>query len=164
MQPDHFKFTEISYDQIIKKARTTKANMGGCATAMPGKLYKKSIEILADVIAMLFTQCLLEGVYPTEFKSAVITPLHKKGDRRDANNYRPISSVPYLAKLLESLVNDQINTYLENLEFTHPYQFGFRKRSNTCLALTQLQKYITEQWEQKKMVVAIFLDVEKAFD
>ena len=131
---------------------------------MPGKIYKRHIAGLADIIAALFNCCLAQGVCPLELKYGVVTPVLKKGSPLVTNNYRPISSVPFLAKLLESIVNDQVKIYLEQTFFLHPKQFGFRDRCNTSLALAHLQSYVTKLWEENKIVAAIFIDVEKAFD
>ena len=163
-QPKNFVFREIVPYDIVEQANQIKANMGGCLHSVPGKIYKQHIHVLSDVIAALYNQCLIQGICPNELKFGVITPLLKKGSPLEANNYRPISSVPYLAKLFESILNQQISDYLKQLIFTHPQQYGFRSNSNTSLALMQLQKYITESWEGGYIVAAFFLDVEKAFD
>ncbi|HXB11043.1 MAG TPA: reverse transcriptase family protein, partial [Bacteroidia bacterium] len=162
--PECFRFSNISSNDVISKAKTAKANMGGCLTHMSGELYKRHIKVIADILATLFTHCLREGICPLELKYAVVTPVLKKGSPKTPNNYRPISNVPFLAKLLESLINDQVKIYLDQLFFIHPKQFGFRGKCNTSLALAHLQKYITKTWEENKIVAAIFIDVEKAFD
>ena len=57
---------------------------------------------------------LSEGIIPTEWKAAKVTPLHKSGPRTELENYRPISVLPALSKILEHIVHRQLLTYLEN--------------------------------------------------
>lgn len=159
-----FTFQELCPYDIITKAKVIKANMGGCKNSCPGSIYKKYIVLFANELALLFNQCLRQGICPQELKFTTITPIYKKGPRTDPGNYRPISCVPFLAKLLESFINDQIVAYLTVINFIHPMQFGFRKGCCTTLALSHMYKIITAAWEKKESVLAIFIDVEKAFD
>lgn len=162
--PEAFRFRHLSPSDIINKAQSIKANMGGCSDLCPGSIYKKYILFFANELALLFNQCLNQGVCPQEFKFATITPLVKKNPRSDPCNYRPISCVPFLAKLLESFLNDQIVAYLTISNYLHPKQFGFRKGCSSALALAHMYRVITAAWEKKQSIIAIFLDVEKAFD
>ena len=154
----------MSKQDVLVKSNKMKANMGGYEATCPGKLIKKYIFLLADDITYIFNQCLTEGVCPKELKQAIITPIYKGGSRKEPTNYRPVSCVPFLAKLLEALINDQIKHYLQANNFINPMQFGFREGSNTTLALAHLQMYVTKTWEENKIAAAIFVDVEKAFD
>ena len=71
---------------------------------------------------------------PDAFKGAKVTPIFKSGPRDDFDNYRPISVLPIISKILERCVHVQIMEYLESHELLSTYQFGFRKNRSTELA------------------------------
>lgn len=71
---------------------------------------KMSAVIIFEPITCIFNLCLASGYFPLSWKSAVVTPLHKVGFSDDLNNYRPISKLHYLAKVFESLVNNQLKS------------------------------------------------------
>ena len=80
------------------------------------------------------------------------------------NNYRPISILPALSKILEKAVATQLTKHLESNTHLHPLQFGFRAKFSTesanCFLLEQIKSYI----DKGNLVGAVFLDLKKAFD
>ncbi|XP_048002038.1 uncharacterized protein LOC125238682 [Leguminivora glycinivorella] len=98
------------------------------------------------------------------FKQAVISPIHKDGNRDDVNNYRPISILPALSKLLERLMNTRLVKYLESNNILSPNQYGFRKGRSTEDAVNSITSMIARHLDNKKKCTAVFLDLAKAFD
>jgi len=72
-------------------------------------------ELLSPFISLLFNKSLASGCYPSEFKKAVARPLLKKHglDASKMKNYRPVSNLPYLSKLLERIVQTRLQTFLD---------------------------------------------------
>lgn len=97
-------------------------------------------------------------------KEALITPVYKNGDRRDASNYRPISVLPAISKIIEKLINIRLLSYLENYNILSDSQYGFRAGKSTVHALESLTNTITENLDNKRKSLAVFLDMKKAFD
>lgn len=92
---------------------------------IPGPLIKEVIPTLAPILVEIFNESLTSGQFPGLLKATLILPAFKKGDSLDINNYRPISILSFLAKVLETLVyNRLINFLLSNNAFS-PCQHGF---------------------------------------
>ena len=95
---------------------------------------------------------------------AKVIPLYKKGDSTITDNYRPISLLPTLSKVLETIVYNQLFAYFSDKELFYPSQYGFRRGHSTELAATELIDLIIQKLDAGKLPLAIFLDMSKAFD
>jgi hypothetical protein len=95
------------------------------------RIMKASALFISSPLCHIINTSLNSGVFPTILKYSVITPLHKKGDKNNLSNYRPISLLTSFSKIFERLIyNRLINNFTSNKIFTNS-QFGFRKRSST---------------------------------
>jgi len=86
-----------------------------------------------------------KGEYPQEFKIARVVALHKKGKKDEADNYRPISILTQLNKILEKLIHKRLMSFLNDENILTHKQFGFRKKHNTTqgvLSLTEKSKIV----------------------
>ena len=68
---------------------------------IPSKLLKMAASIVTPSLTAIFTKSIITGIYPTEWKMARVTPVFKKGEKSDLNNYRPISDIPVVSKVFE---------------------------------------------------------------
>ena len=96
--------------------------------------------------------------------SAPLGPLPKKGSRLDVVNYRPVSLLPVLSKILERAVNDQLNSYLAKKGILYGFQSGFRKGFSTETCLLNLCDHVKEQTSKGNFTGMILIDLQKAFD
>ena len=101
---------------------------------------------------------------PAEWKSAVVTALHKKGDTSDPNNYRPISVISVVAKLCERVVCTQLVDYLVSHHVLCHQQYGFRPGQSTEAALLDAVTYATDNIDRGMMTSLVTADTSKAFD
>ena len=83
----------------------------------------------------IFNQAVTLSSFPDEWKTARVVPLHKNGQRNLAGNYRPISVLPVISKIMEKILYDQLYNYLSNFNLLSDNQFGFRKFHSTATAL-----------------------------
>lgn len=95
---------------------------------------------------------------------SIVKPLHKKGEKEDLNNYRPITLVPVLSKIFEKVMYSRITSFCDKYEIINKDQNGFQKGKSTVLAAFTLLKKITEEVDKRQPVCAIFFDMSKAFD
>jgi len=105
-----------------------------------------------------------EALVPTQFKIARIIPLYKKGAANECGNYRPVSLLSALSKILEKAVCRQLMQYFKTSFILCPDQFGFRPKSQTTHVVQKLLNFISENSKNNKVTIATFLDLSKAFD
>ncbi len=92
------------------------------------------------------------------------TPIFKNGDRNNVNNYRPISLLPILSKILEKIVAQQLSAFLESKRILSKTQHGFRPQLSTETALITLTNKLYSNMDNKKQSLVTLLDLSKAFD
>ena len=112
----------------------------------------------------MFNLSLAGGEFITDFKTAKVAPIHKKGSVTNVCNYRPISLLCSMSKILEKLIYNCVVLFLKKQNFFYEYQFGFRKNHSTSHATSLLIENIAETFEKKEHVLGVFLDLSKAFD
>jgi len=131
---------------------------------IPPIVIKKCFKELAPVFSRIFRLSLKTGVFPTAWKKAHIVPVHKKGDRSNVSNYRPISITSCISKVFETIVNEHILDHIEGSNLISDSQYGFRKARSTGDLLT----YASHMWNAAAEAFgetrAVSLDVAKAFD
>ena len=97
-------------------------------------------------------------------KIAKIVPLFKAGDKELFSNYRPVSILPQLSKILERLFYVRLNKFIESNNRLSENQYGFRNNRSTAHAITELVENITDSIDAKKSTIGVFIDLKKAFD
>ena len=97
---------------IAHKINKMKDNKSPGVDEKPPKLLKEIVEQISTPLAKLFNLSLEEGIVPSEWKEANITPLFKKGSRNKPENYRPVSLTSVVCKLLETLIIDHMVEFL----------------------------------------------------
>ncbi|GFN91218.1 RNA-directed DNA polymerase from mobile element jockey [Plakobranchus ocellatus] len=107
----------------------------------------------------------LKGRHPPSWREASVVPIPKPGkDPSDPSNYRPIALTSCLCKTLEQMVNDRLVHVLESRNLLSNVQCGFRKDHSTLDHLVRLETFIKKAFARKKQVLAVFFDLEKAYD
>jgi Reverse transcriptase (RNA-dependent DNA polymerase) len=129
------------------------------------KTVKTVSSALAKPLASLINNIITTAVYPVELKRGVIRPIYKReGNATDTDNYRPITILPVINKVVETILLSRIENFLEENEFFDKNQFAFRRGSGTDLAITEFLHYVNEALDKNHVVAAVFLDVKKAYD
>ena len=154
----------IDEDEIISLVKSLKNNVAPGIDGITNKTLKIIAEQIAKPLTHVFNLCISQGVFPATLKYAVVVPLHKSGDRKNLNNYRPISLLPSLSKLFEKCIKFRLMNYLEKHKFLSKNQFGFRNNLSTDDALMNVTSKIIEELDNGKKCLGIFLDIQKAFD
>lgn len=110
--------------------------------SISNKFLKLSKHIIVPLFTIIAKLCFEQGVFLKVFKRALITPVHKSGARDSVTNYRPISVLPTLSKVLEKLLNIQLINFLEQNNILSNSQFGFRAGKSTDGAVSSLVDYV----------------------
>ncbi len=120
------------------------------------KLYKG----LAHITNVSF----VSGNYPDQLTIAKVIPLYKKCESHITKNYRPISLLSILNKIIEKLVHKYLYQFLPKYEILYKFQFGFRKDHSTSLSNIEIVENIREEIQNGKFVLGAYLDISEAFD
>uniref|UniRef100_A0A3B4Z3D2 Reverse transcriptase domain-containing protein n=1 Tax=Stegastes partitus TaxID=144197 RepID=A0A3B4Z3D2_9TELE len=159
-----FHFVPFSVDEVHRAL----LSLDNKKPAGPDNLEPYFLKLAADFIAKpltsIFNLTLTQNVIPKVWKSAHVLPLLKGGDPTSLNNYRPISNLSALSKVLERLVSNQLKDFLNANNILSPYQSGFRKQHSTIMASLKVVNDIIEALDTKKLCTALFIDLSKAFD
>ena len=91
-------------------------------------ILKGIIAVIVDPLVHIFNLSFLNGEVPNVMKIAKVIPLFKKGDNQDVNNYRPISLLSSLSKVLEKLIHKRTISFLKDQNILYDFQFGFRDK------------------------------------
>ena len=152
----------ISSKFIQKIIQRTKSNASP-SNIIPPVIYKLGIESVNNALVKLFNHVFTSGDFPTQWKTAIVTPILKpKQNPKLPNSYRPISILPFLSKVLEKIMSIKLYSVTEN-KFSSS-QYGFRKYLSTCHATANFTQCIHDELDKGKYVAAVYYDLTKAFD
>ena len=159
-----FKFEPVHPKEVSEIIDNIKATKSCGLDEIDSSIIKLAkVELLAP-ITHLINLSILNQKFPYQWKVAKVIPLHKKDEVLDPKNYRPVSLLPILSKILERAVFCQIVGYLEDNSLLHPCHHGFRAKHNTTTALIQMYDRWVEAFEEKKLSAVVMLDLSAAFD
>ena len=156
---DFFTISEL-------KEALSKTNL---SAAGPDNIYYQFLAHLPDtcisILLEIFNQIWNSGTIPPTWKEATVVPIPKPNrDTSDPTNYRPIALTSCLCKTMERLVNSRLTWELESKNLLSKTQCGFRKQHSTLDHLVRLESFIREAFARKRQVLAVFFDLEKAYD
>ena len=104
------------------------------------------------------------GIFPNVWKTANIIPIHKTAQKEDVNNYRPISILPTVSKIMEKWIHLKFMNYLNDNKLLHEKQSGFRAGHSTESALILLIDSWLKAINEGKFVRCVMIDFRKTFD
>jgi len=148
--------------RILKGLKNKKSNG---PDAIPNVVLKKLPNSAHEFLAELINCILSTGYYPDSWKKANVIPIPKPGKpSNEAKNFRPISLLNSLSKVLEKVLHVRILEYCDANHLLPNNQFGFRSKHSTVHALIRLFEEAIMGFNDRKITIAAFLDIEKAFD
>lgn len=159
-----FVLLDTDDNEVHKVINNLKSDSAAGLDGIAIKFIKMTKHIIIPYLTHIFNMCFKNGVFPDLFKKSLIHPIHKGGNRDVVGNYRPISVLPALSKILEKLMNSRLTNYLEKENLISNSQFGFRAGRSTEDAVSSLTEYIVDLLDNKRKCIGIFLDLAKAFD
>jgi len=161
---ENFTFHDIScqfvYEQICKMSNNKSSGIDDICT----RLLKIASPVVCKSLAYICNLSLHMSVFPKDWKVAKVTPIHKSGDTGQVDNYRPISVLSIVSKIIERAVHDQLYSYFVAHNILSVCQSGFRKNHSTATTLLDVQDFILSNIDNGYVTAALFLDLKKAFD
>ena len=142
-----------------------------CNDSAPGKdeicfeMIKNLAPLAKSYLLQFYNHLWIRNLFPKEWHKAIIIPIPKPGkDPSNKNNYRPISLTSCVCKLLEKMVNARLTWHIRKEQILSPTQFGSQMNRSTIDSLSHLEDYIRRGFERKQITVALFFDIQKAYD
>ena len=115
-------------------------------------------------LTIIINKSLVTGIVPDLMKLAKVIPIYKSKNKKLFSNYRPISLLPVLSKVLEKVVHKRLYSFMSKKQIFFESQYGFRDKHSTTDAITELCSNILYGFDKKESTLAVFLDLSKAFD
>ena len=140
----------------MKKIKSLSSNKASPIEDIPIKILKNSIHIYSEKLTNIFNECLINKLFPDTLKRADVTPIFKKGNDNEKENYRPVSMLSTFSKVFEKLLFEQINDHMQS-KFSKLLA-AFRKNHNTQNALLVMIEKWKTALNKKLKVGALFMD------
>ena len=144
--------------------RRLDANKATGPDGIAARVLKECAQELAGPLTKLFSACFQAGVQPSLWKEASVVPVFKTSSPSNPRNYRPVSLLPILSKVMEQIVNNQIVNHLERNHLLSPAQFGFRRGLGTVDLLTILHHDWASETGSGGCADVLAVDIAGAFD
>ncbi|KAL0879002.1 hypothetical protein ABMA27_003982 [Loxostege sticticalis] len=163
--PDYppFNFSQVSDCDVERYTLSIASNAVG-SDCVSRKMILPLLDILSPIISHILNHSLSSGVFPTIWKDAQVVPLPKKAKPSSYADYRPISILPFLSKVMERVVHHQFSHFLSANQLLNPFQSGFRPGHSTTTALVKITDDIRLGMDSKQLTVLALLDFSNAFN
>lgn len=156
-----FPTTAAEVAKIIDGLKNTKSTG---PDQVPVCLLKYCKEVLAEPLSTLINLCFQQGKYPQVLKRAYVILLHKKGDKTQVDNYRPLTLASNLSKVVEKVIVNRLLTFAEKNNIISRFQNGYLAKRSTVRACYQLIEGVLGLVGERKHVAGLFMDLSRAFD
>ena len=160
----NFSFKNVSVTDVMKLLIALPCDKATGPDGVPAKVIPSIAHIIATPLTHVINCSLDKGIIPTQWKIARVTPIFKGGDNNILGNYRPISVISVIGKIMEKIVYCQVQEYLLQNNILTNCQSGFRPKFSTQTALLN----VTENWlsaiDRGDLIGVVMIDLKKAFD
>ena len=154
----------VSDTEIINIIKSSASKSSVDCHNISMSLIKHTVEYIAKPMAHICNLSFETGIFPDLMKMAKVVPLFKSGKNNIFSNYRPVSLLPQLSKVLEKLFNNRLEKFLNKNNILSHTQYGFRENRSTSMALMELLEDVTQSLDKKMSTIGVFIDLKKAFD
>jgi hypothetical protein len=160
----NFTIKAVTENKVKRTMESMKKKKSSGLDGISQGLLLMGANIIAVPLTRLINNSIEKGVFPTEWKKAMVTPILKKGDQKEKTNYRPVSCLAAASKVLEKIICEQITKHMETNKLLPNSQHGFREKRSTMTALSEIQRDWTEKTEENQITGVLFWDLSAAFD
>ena len=158
------QFVDIEEEFVQKQLSTLCINKATGLDGLSSRLLREGAAHIAKPLTHIMNLTISTGIIPTEWKQAIVTPIFKDGLKTECGNYRPISVLPVVSKILERAIHKQVYNHLLSKGLLSNMQSGFRPQHSTLTCITDVTDYLLNNMENGEFTGAVMLDLKKAFD
>jgi hypothetical protein len=158
------KVIPITESEVFNTILALKSKKSSGYDGISNRILKHCATVISKPLSHICNFSLTKGIFPDRCKYALVLPVYKKGERTDRSNYRPISLVLALSKVMEILMYNRLNQHLNTNDIIAPEQYGFRRGKNIDNAIFTLTNTIVNAINKKQVIAGLFCDLSKAFD
>ena len=161
---NNFKLVEVTEEYVYRVIMKLGVNKGTGLDCLPARFIVDGARILKGPITYIINMSISTSEVPKGLKEARVKPLYKKNNRQEVGNYRPVSILNVISKVLERAVYDQLSNYLRSNNVIYDFQSGFRNDHSTDTCLIHLFDLLKTNSSKGNYTGLVFLDLQKAFD
>ena len=154
----------VTESEVFDQLQCLDTNKACGHDGISAKMLKEAGNAIAPSLCRLINMSLAQCKFPAEWKKANIIPIHKKDDKSIVNNYRPISLLTILSKIMERILFKHVYNFCHKYHLITDHQSGFRPNDSTVNQLVFLYHTFCQAIDDKKEMRIVFCDVSKAFD
>ena len=158
-----FKFRLVEICDIDRIVSRFKYKIGGKKILSEG-VVKDSMEYLGFFYTKIVNESMILGKVPECWKTSMIDPIEKVKNTCKAEEFRPINTLPCDEKIMESVIKEQLEQYLEENNIIIPQQSGFRRKHSCETALNLVLAEFKDDLSSKNTIISVFLDLKRAFE
>ena len=159
-----FHLDPTNPEEVQSYIKTLKKNKSSGPSSITNKLFKQFKIPLSEPLTLLTNLTFTEGKFPAILKMGKMFPAHKKGSKTELTNYRPISLLSNISKIIEKMVHDRLYNFLEQNKAFYNYQFGFRNNHSINHALVEITEQIRNSCDRNLYTCGVYLNLQNAFD
>ena len=161
---DSFFISPCSKEEIIEIISRFKPRKSAGPNRIPTKILGLLTDDISEHLSTIFNTSFATGIFAEKLKVAKVIPIHKKDSKLEYSNYRPLSPLSNIDKILEKLMHNRLMKFLTEQKILYLKQFGFRKNFSTAHPIINLIDSIENAFDQNKFACGVFIDLKKAFD
>ena len=151
-------------DTIILIIKSFKNSSFCGSDNIPLRFLRDSLPVLIAYLTCIINTSIVTGIFPEAWKHAIVVPIFKTGDVMEPKDYRPISLLPIISKVLEKIIAAQLTSHLESNHLLSTTQHGFRPQLSTESVLLTLTNTLFDTMDNKNISLLTLCDLSKAFD
>ena len=159
-----FHIKSTSEEKVFTIMENIEISKASGIDKLPKRFLKDGAKILSKLLSEICNLLISHGIFPNICKVVKLKPIFKKGKEINPSNYRPISLLPLISKIIEKVVHNQTNEFLSANKISYNYQSGFRTNHSTNLCLSFLTDKILKGFDEGLLTGMILIDLQKAFD
>ena len=157
-------FFTITPDEVASVLKSLPLGKASGPDEVNNKILRELADILCVPLCSLFNKSLTEGLVPSAWKEAHVCAIFKKGDPSQVSNYRPVSLLSNIDKVMERIIFKHIYNFLRDTDFLTSFQSGFVPGDSTVNQLTFMYNSFCKALDEGKEIRVVFFDISKAFD